>query len=307
METDFITGFEYTRDESILKSDIDFATRKGHISASALKKIKVSPLHFIEEEKKEQTDAMAFGSAYHKYILENDKFDDEYFVFDDKDIIEKLIGEGSKKPRGTKAYEEWKDAQLSFAQGKIMIDVQTMDALKAMREKLMSNRYVRSLLSDGEPEQSFYCTLKTMDECEAKLIMRTDYIKWQKRAVIELKTTQDASKDGFPKECANYDYHIQAALYADLMEMISGHEFMWTFFFIAQESKAPYAFNVFEASPQFIAQGRYEYEQLILLYQQCRDSGKWPGYQVWCENRFGINNLDLPKWAIRDLSFYNHK
>lgn len=307
MDSDFITGFNHTTDETIFYTDPDWKSRKGHVSASALKKIKVSPSHFIEEEKKEQTDAMVFGSAYHKFILEPDKFEMEYFVFDDRDIIEKLLGEGAKNPRATNAYKEWSSVQLSYAQGKTMIDLQTKEALEKMKDRLMSHRYVRNLLNDGQPEQSFYCTLNTMNDNSTKIILRTDYLKWQKRAVIELKTTQDASKEGFPKECANYDYHIQAALYSDIMEMISGHEFPWTFFFIAQETKSPYAFNIFEASPQFIAQGRYEYEQLILLYQQCRDNDKWPGYQVWCENKFGINNLDLPKWAIRDLSFFNHK
>lgn len=307
MESEFIKSFKFveTIDEKDLTSK--WNTRIGHVSASALKRIKISPAHFIEEEKKEKTPAMEFGSAYHCFILEPDKFDQEYFVFDERDIIEKLIGEGSKKPRGTNAYEEWKDAQFSFAQGKIMIDLQMMETLKEMKKRLFSNRYIAQLLSDGEPERVFYCTLTTMENKEVNVIMRTDFIKPKKRAIIELKTAIDASKDGFPHACGEFDYHIQAALYKDFMEFIQKDEIPWSFFYIVQETKRPYAYNLFEASPQFIAQGRYEYEMLIMLYTQCVETGRWPGYQVFCQNRFGINELNLPGWSIKDLTFYNHK
>ena len=108
------------------------------------------------------------------------------------------------------------------------------------------------------------------------------------------------------KSAAIYDYHIQAALYADLIEKSMNDDMPWTFIFIAQEKKAPYAFNIFEASTQFISHGRYEYELLLMLYKHCSDSGKWPGYQVFCENKFGINELSLPPWAIREIDWFIH-
>lgn len=310
MESEFIKSFSYTDIwPGNKETPNEWQTRTGHVSGSALKLLKQSPAHFIEpkDPDDEETKAKLFGSAYHCFILEPLKFEEKYFIFDDRDIIEKLIGEGSKNPRNTNAYKEWKDAQLSFAQGKIMIDLETKKVLEAMKSRLFSHRYVAQLLSDGEAEKSFYCTLNTMDDKEVKVIMRTDYLKWKKRAVIELKTTKDASKEGFPKECGQYDYHISSALYKDFMELIQGDGIPWSFFFIAQESKKPYAFNIFEASAQFIAQGRYEYEQLIMLFNQCKENNKWPGYQVWTQNRFGVNEINLPNWAVQDLTFYNHK
>ena len=308
MESDFIREFQFT---DIWPGDPkvpnDWQTRTGHVSGSALKKMKESPTHFIEEEKKEPTDAMIFGSAYHCYILEPSEFDKKYFVFDEQDILDKLITEGAKSPRATNAYKEWNQAQLIRAEGKIMIDMVTMDVIKKMKDRLFSHRYTAQLLTNGVAEKSFYITIKTSEDKEVKIIMRTDYLKMQKRAVIELKTTKDASKEGFPKECANFDYQIPAAMYKDFMEKISGDEIPWSFFFIAQETSAPYAFNIFEASGQFISVGRYEYELLMMLYLQCKENNKWPGYQVWCQNRFGINEINLPPWAIRDLAFYNHK
>ena len=304
MESDFIKSFSYVEN---FPDTPEWKTRIGHVSASALKNLKISPAHFLEPEKVEPTPAMAFGSAYHTYILQPELFDKEYFVFDERDIIEKLIGEGAKSPRATNAYKEWKDAQFSFAQGKTMIDLETMDKLQKMKKRLMDHLYTRQLLSDGEPEKSFYCTIETFEGDSINVTMRTDFLKYKKRAIIELKTAIDASKDEFPKACANFDYQIQAAIYTDFMELITGKEFPWTFIYIVQESRSPYAFNLFEASPQYLAQGKYEYEQLMMLYAYCRKENRWPGYQVWCQNRFGINQLDLPKWAIRDLTYYTHE
>jgi len=300
----FIQSFKFTTE---MPADELWKTRIGHVSGSSLKNIKVSPLHFMEAEKAEPTPAKIFGSMYHKFILEQNDFENKYFVFNERAILEKLLGEGAKSPRSTNAYKEWHEAQMNQAQGKEMIDLQTLEVLKKMKDRLFRHRYCYSLLNNGEAEKSFYCTVNTFDGKETNVIMRPDYLKYQKHAVIELKTSIDASKEEFPKQCVNFDYHISAALYKDFMERISGDNVPWSFFFIVQETKAPYAFNIFEASAQFIAQGWYECEQLIMLYNQCRENNHWPGYQVWCQNQYGINEISLPPWGIKDLTFYNHK
>lgn len=277
-----------------------------YISASGIKKIKVSPAHF-REQKVTETEAMRVGSTYHTLILEPNKFEDEYFVFDEKSIIEILVGEGSKKPRSTKQYKEWKDRQYSMADGKVMLDLKDYETISKMKEVLFRHPYAKSLLSNGEPEKSFYFDIETNFGKNLKAKIRPDYLKQKKRLIVDLKTTTDASKDGFQKNAAGYDYHIQAALYADLMEQATGDSMPWSFIFIAQEKTVPYAFNIFEASPQFISQGRYEYELLAMLFQHCIETGRWPGYQVFCENKFGINELSLPPWAIKELDWFNHK
>jgi len=118
-------------------------------------------------------------------------------------------------------------------------------------------------------------------------------------AIIDLKTTSDSSVGGFARSAANFDYHIQAAFYLDLLKMTS-------FFFVAQETKRPYAVNIFEASDQFISQGRYEYELLLSLYKYCIDNDKWPSYEVFNQSKYGVNQLDLPTYAIKPLEYFIH-
>lgn len=299
MESDFIKSIKYTE---VKDSNEVYHGNKDYISASGLKKIKKSPLHFMTEEKKD-TEALTFGSAYHTYILEPENFDNEYFIFDETFILEVLSGEGSKKPRGTNKYKEWYENEMKAAEGKIMIEKSTFEIIKSMRDRLFKHRYAKSLFNKGEAEKSFYCSLET-EVGKIKVKIRPDYLKKQHRIITDLKTTSDASAIEFPKNAANYDYHIQAAFYSDIMRMITGDE--WPFFFIAQEKSKPFAFNIFEASAQFINQGRYEYEQLLRLYYLCKENDYWPGYQVFTENRFGIIELRLPSWAINEINFYNH-
>lgn len=302
MESDFIKSFSFTKIDA---SNEEYHKNKEYISASGLKKIKVSPLHFKEEEQ-ETTEDMTFGSAYHSYILEPDKFKEEFYVFDDTDICNILIGEGSKSPRATNKYKEWSQIQNSLAQDKIMIDKSTFDAIKKMKERLFSHRYAKKLLSEGEIEQSFFCQIGS-ENGEINVKFRPDLFNKRLRFCVDLKTTSDASVDGFTRNAAEFDYHIQAALYTDLLENMTGDKMLWGFYFIAQEKKAPYAFNIFEASPQFIGQGRYEYEQLLKLWHWCQKNNSWPGYQVFTKNKYGINELNLPKWHIKEINFYEHK
>jgi len=303
MVSDFIKNISFTETKD---SNKEYHSHKEYIGSSGLKMIKKSPLHFIEEEKKE-TEAMLFGSAYHTYVLEEDIFKDEYFILDETEILKILISEDFKSPRATNKYKDWKFEQDDLAGTKTQLDLETFKLIKSMKERLMSHRYVRSLLSNGEAEKSIYSEIETFEGKQIKVKIRPDYKKNGKRIISDLKTTIDASVDGFARHAADLDYHIQAALYSSILEAIEGKKMSWSFFFIAQEKVKPFAFNIFEASPQFIAQGCYEYEQLIMLYQYCVENNTWPGYQCFTENKFGINMLNLPAWSIKEINWFDHK
>ena len=280
--------------------------KKEYISCSGLKQIKKSPLHFKLEEKKE-TDAMTFGSAYHSYILEEELFNEEYHIFDETAILNILIGEGSKSPRATNKYKEWFECEMRVANGKQTINNGTLNMLKAMKERLTSHRYANTLITKGEAEMSVYCEIEIMTGQRVKIKIRPDYKKDAKRIITDLKSAASASVNDFPRAAADMDYHLQAALYSDIMEAVEGKEMGWSFFFIAQEKTVPYAFNIFESSPQFLAQGRSEYQMLLLLYADCLGKNKWPGYQVWVDNIFGVQEISLPSYRINDLNWYGNR
>jgi len=295
---------EFIKTVNIQKTTADYYADKA-ISVSGLKKLKVSPAHYKYGEEVKETEAMAFGSAYHCLILEPERFEKEYYVFDDTVVCGALIAKGAKSPRATNDYKTWKEGELNMADGKILIDKADHDHLKAMRDRLFSHPYAKMLLTGGEAEAGYAGTIETSVGA-INIKFKPDYIKAGKHIVVYLKTVADASIDGFARSAADNDYHIQAAFYSDMIERMAGDNMGQTFVFIAQEKIRPYAFNLFECSPQFISQGRYEYELLLQLYKYCIDNDKWPGYQCFCNNRYGLVELNLPKYAIKSLDYYTY-
>lgn len=273
------------------------------ISASAMKRLKISPGHYREAEKVVVTDAMRFGSAYHCYVLQPEVFEDEYYIFDDSTIYQVLIGEGYKSPRSTKDYKAWLESENRLIGNREMISKDEFEQIKAMKDRLMSHRYTRALLKDARMEVGYMGEIET-EAGNINVKFKPDVINDEKRIIVDLKTVMDASVDVFTRAAADRDYHLQASFYVDMLTKIFNDGRQFKFFFIAQEKKAPYFFNIFEAGPQFIAQGRYEYEMLLQMYIFCLDNDTWPGYQIFCENKYGVNELKLPAWAIKSLDYY---
>ena len=304
MESDFIKSANI---QPFNGTDEEYHADKSFISASALKQLKVSPAHYKEdaETETEETDALIFGSAYHSFVLEPKRFEEDYYIFDDTSICQVLIGEDYKSPRSTKTYKEWQESEMRIIGNKKVITKDIFEHIKAMRDKLMAHPYARMLLSNGFNEQGYMGEIETQAGT-IKIKFKPDHVNENKKIIVDLKTTRDASKEGFPKLAGDLNYHIQASFYSDMMERVSGDNRAYSFFFIAQEKKKPYAFNLFESSPQFISQGRFEYEMLLQLYKYCFDNDKWPGYQCFCPNKYGLLELNLPKWAINSLDYYTY-
>ena len=307
MESDFIKSGKL---EIFNGTDTEYHADKTRISKSGLSEIKISPAHYKEgieedEDEKEKSEALIFGSAYHSYILEPKKFEEEYYIFDDSTVYQVLIGEGYKSPRSTKDYKAWAESEMRIIGDKKVIRKDVFERIQAMKDKLFQYPYARMLLSNGRPEVAYMGEIDTIAG-SIRIKFKPDYIKDEKHIIVDLKTTRDASKKGFPKQAAEHGYHIQAALYADLMNLAEGENRDFKFFFIAQEKKRPFAFNIFESGAQFIGQGRYEYEMLLQLYQFCVDNDRWPGYQIFCENKYGILELNLPAYAIDALDYFDH-
>jgi len=299
MESDFIISASL---HECQRNTDEWRSCKDYISKSGLVKIKESPDHYKNGEPYQDTPDKIWGKMYHCFVLEPDEFEKRYYVLDDSKII---ISIGGAKPRATKKYDEWYAEQEHLMVNKEVIKKDDYDRMEAMKYKLMSHPYARMLITNGVAEKGIIGEIKTpVGTIGVKLI--PDYRKDGKHIISELKTCADASKLGFQKDAAKYDYHIQAAFFSDMVELFHNDNRPVSFIFIAQEKKKPFAFNLFEASPQFIGQGRYEYEMLLQLYKYCLDNDKWPGYQCFCPNRYGLLELDLPKYAIQSLDYYTY-
>jgi hypothetical protein len=246
------------------------------LSCSAFKELLRSPAHYKHyiTEKKEPTPAMAVGTAIHTAILEPDKFKDEIAIAPICD-------------RRTKAGKDEYTAFCEASAGKTIITQADHENVIGMVEGLQWCEAAVNLLSSGFPELSVFAT----DPQHGFLWkVRPDWLT-PAGACVDVKKCQDASPQGFQKQIGSYGYHIQAALYMQVLTWATGKEHN-RFFFIAIEEKPPHCCAVFELDYTSLDAARLKIQRGAALYAECLKNDRWPGYSG------EIQTNGCPKWAL---------
>lgn len=169
------------------------------------------------------------------------------------------------------------------------------EQVHAMRNSVMDHPAASRLLSaPGRAELSVYWR----DPVTGVLCRcRPDF--WRDDGiVVDLKSTEDASPEGFAKSIANWRYDVQAPYYVDginLMREQAGRSDIAkakAFVFIAVEKKAPYAVGVYLLDAESIEHGRVKYRACLDTFAACDTSGVFPGYGD------KIQTISLPGWQL---------
>jgi exodeoxyribonuclease VIII len=230
-----------------------YHAEKEHISSSGLKEIYSKGLWSYLQNKdveKKQTPAMVFGSAYHCYALEPDKFLDEYC------ISQKFDGR-TKQGKADKAEFERINA------GKTVINeedfAKIVDMQKALQNFLSLNPDLYNIWETSESEVSFFGVVEN-----TPVKIRYDKYNSAFGISIDLKTTQDASPKGFPYEIRKYKYDIQ-----DYHYRLNADRFI----IIAQEKEYPYLVQAYELGVDSRAYGESKWKEAMSLYDMYRVYG----------------------------------
>lgn len=249
------------------------------MSAGGLKRMRQSPAHFYgmqldpnRPQPGEPTPAMKNGTLVHCCIFEPAAVDERYVV----------------KPDGmnfsTKDGKAWRDAQA-----REIVEAEQMASAKAQAAALRRLPEIGALLSDGYGEASaFWIDDETGELCKC----RPDWTSPAGDGVILVdgKTCQDASPDGFSRAIWNMDYWLQAAWYSDGFTAATGLR-VHGFVFAAVESSWPHAAAAYMLGDDALDKARAENRRLLNLYAECKRAGVWPGYQE------SIQPIALPAWA----------
>lgn len=256
-----LTNAEYHASSAISKSGLDLIRK-----APALFK-------WRRENPQEPTPAMRLGTLTHSAVLEPDSFASSVIA----------LPEGIDR-RTSAGKAEWNAFEIE-ANGREIITAEEMAKLEAIRDAVHAHPAAAKALA-GSPtiEQSIFWDI---DDVACRC--RPDCVT-ERGVIVDLKTTRDASPDGFAKSIASYRYHVQAAYYSDGYEAAFG-EAPRGFVFIAVETEPPYLVGVYVASAQMILRGRSAYEADLETFRRCRDADEWPGYSDT------PLTLELPKWA----------
>jgi hypothetical protein len=268
--------------ETALHPDIDAATyhqrQLGVASKSALDQIARSPLHYRSwiDGVDKQTPAMWFGSLLHSYVLETAKCLDRVAVLPD-------FGDCRLK-----MHREARDAWREENANKMHIEVEDWDRCRRMGDAVHKHPIASALLAKAVTEVTAYWVDETTEiQCKARMDGVVD-----RRFILDLKSTEDASPEGFAKSTANYRYHVQDAFYSDGLAAITGAA-PRGFVFIAVEKSEPYAVATYQLDEQARDRGRELYRRDLATLKRCFDSDEWPAYGT------STMALSLPAWAMK--------
>lgn len=184
----------------------------------------------------------------------------------------------------------WSDVLAEWTEnnpGRIVLSPEVWDQLHAMANAVHSHPAAGALLTGcpGEAEKSVYwndATTGVLCRC------RPDW--WRDdNVIVDLKTTEDASPEGFAKSMANYRYDVQAAYYLDGVQQATGKR-PKAFVFIAVEKKPPYGVGVYVLDSDSLELGRAQHQHDLRIYAECVRTGEWPGYGD------KIQTISLPAW-----------
>ena len=259
------------------------------LSYSGIKKLLKSPYHYLISQQKgyESTPDTIFGDAVHTMLLEPDEFYKKFIVIDKDERPE------PDKTMASKANKEWKKEleEKAINEKKDVIDNIQFNILKAM-VKTAKKEFEKYIEFSTAFEQNIEDTIIYDGINSQKVRGRVDLIS--DTFVADYKTTQDASPEAFGKACANYMYHMQGALYIDIVGVD-------TFVFLTQEKEKPYLCAIY-----MMQRGSEEYNKGVELYKKgCEILAKCKientlqiGYRE-PNNKTLAKNLVMPKWALR--------
>lgn len=288
LESSMVTAFGPLMIPSVIHNLRNEAYHAGPgISVSQIKRLKRTPLHMhaltLPRAAPESAPSpqMFNGTLVHCALLERAEFDRRYMV----------------GPEVNKLTKEWKAFKADCeVQHLTPIDQLQRDRAFAQADSLAALPECAELMADGVAETSAYWHDHSDPADPVLCRCRPDWVSFVGRGtsaiLMDVKTAQDASPEGFSKAVAAFGYHQQADWYCKGYEAASGLQ-VHGMVFVVVESEYPFAAKAHMLSDKALATAAEENAAALALYRACRAAGDWPGYGA------GISIVDLPPWYSR--------
>lgn len=275
------------------------------ISNTGLGKILRSPAHYQAsiQEPPEDTEAQRIGRAGHKAVLEPDDFERDFYAIPwaDPEVYRNKDGSESKAPANTGAYREAVQSVADANPGKTGLTAEQWGDAQRMRKSALAHpRLNRIITATGQAELSIvWIDEKAGVLCKARLDWHTP--TYAGGAIVDLKTTPDASPWAFGGSANKWGYYRQGALYlrgAKAAELPVEHVV-----FAAMEKK-PLVWTpegilhgcvLYRLREEDLSMGAAQADMALALYAECKRTGQWPGYPT------DVLDLTLPGWAGQDI------
>lgn len=257
------------------------------VNFSSLKWILKSPSHYQyylkqklatkdQKQTEEELERYAVGTITHGKVLEG------------VDLISEFAVKPEKMTFASNEGKIWKAQQT-----KPIISQAQADAARFMSDAVANDKQAAAILRSCKERESVTLGEIAGVKCKA-LLDCWGYDSDGAVVIPDLKTTLDASPEGFAKKCANLDYDMQCYFYRLLKQQELKSETLPMWLWIAVENTRPWAVQCYAPDYEAMECGRRKVERAIERLKKSRETNEWPAYGG------GIQVLSLPKWATRD-------
>jgi len=277
------------------------------VNQSTLKEPTPAHYRYRVEHPQKQTAAMITGQAVHTALTDGIEAFKALYIMGGpvNDKTGRVYGRDSQR------FQDWLSAQPA---DKEYLTTEEWDTVCGIIQSLDEYPVIKSYIMDGSPDDN-ELTLVWRDEesgllCKARL----DLFRAGRESIGDIKTSEDASQDGFQASLANYDYFRQGAFYVDGAKSCGlrdnqGRD-ITSFIFLCVEKTPPYAWAMYRLDDNDLALGRALNRADLLRIAECRRTGIWPGYpstreviDYWTgEVKKEFIPIQLPAWKRRRLT-----
>ena len=246
------------------------------LSSTDIKTVANKSLAHWKGQIRKESVAFDLGSAVHAMLLEPEL---------------NLVIKGPETRRG----KAWSEAYaIAKDEGRILLTEADYDLAVSMSEACLKNPAANHFLthSDLLCEKSFFAT---DPEKDLELKTRPDGLLKEHGIVIDIKTCQDASPEGFARAVRTFGYDIQAAFYLHVLRLckIPAKQMI----FICIEKDAPHVTACHELSEMYIRHAHNRMEGTLYNIRQAMDTEEF--VTLWPD----INTIHLPSWMDSEDAF----
>jgi PDDEXK-like domain of unknown function (DUF3799) len=257
------------------------------LGSTDLKQLLRSAAHFQARkgDPHDPTAEMLKGSLVHSLILEPEKTSQDFAI-------------GDFNIRRGKAYDDFCEAN----RGREIVSQKEFDEASLIATAFERQRKENADLSrllDGVRENSFYWTDKATGVlCKCRPDVLTAH-----GAIVDIKTTRDATFDAFQKQVVDLQYFVSAAHYVCGVNQVlkegpalpGGFVPPTAFVFVVIETKEPYLVATYYLDDSALIAGWTLCKKALETYANAKTSQKWEGYPKQ------MIKMDLPKWFYQRM------
>lgn len=252
-------------------SNEEYHGDKDWLSSSVIK-IALNPAlyNFVvlqQKGEKKTNSGMELGNLIHTFLLEHDKFEEEYFVYKGE------LTQGGAIPK------KQKDALAKEVDGRQIVTESQVEMAKLARVNCVSNEYVNEALfgSGGKNEYSYFYKDK---ELGFNFKVRPDRIVFFEDRIIiyDVKSTRNIDVNSFARD-AKYKFHydLSAYMYCYVIFKMFGIMPSFAWIVVGSDEYAPVAF--YPCSDKTLLEGKEKFDTAIENIQTRTKEGNW-NYQM---------------------------